>query len=102
MNAQLPSRVRLGNFRSALVIEKEDALRSSIVRFLKHQGWLVHGLRRAEQAFPIFAHVLYDLVLTDVELPGITGGSSTTPENGGRSRWLSSALQNAQRSLRKS
>jgi CheY-like chemotaxis protein len=73
MNAQLPSRVRLGNFRSALVIEKEDALRSSIVRFLKHQGWLVHGLRRAEQAFPIFAHVLYDLVLIDVELPGITG-----------------------------
>jgi hypothetical protein len=51
MNAQSPSRVRLGNFRSALVIEEEYTLRSSMVRFLKDQGWLVHGLRRAEQAF---------------------------------------------------
>jgi hypothetical protein len=59
MNAQLPSRVRLGNFRSALVIEKEDALRSSIVRFLKDKAWLGHELRRAEQAFPIFARFFF-------------------------------------------
>ena len=54
------------NFRSALVIEEEDALRSSVVRFfLKNQGWLVHGVRRAEQALPILAHVLYELLVID-------------------------------------
>src|SRR5260221_638926 len=73
MNAQSPFHIRLGSFRSALVIEEEDALRSSIVQFLKVQGWLVHGMKRAEQALPILAHVLYELVVIDVELPGITG-----------------------------
>ena len=61
------------NFRSALIIEEEDALRSSVVRFLKNQGWLVHGVRRPEQALPILAHVLYELVVIDMELPCITG-----------------------------
>jgi DNA-binding response OmpR family regulator len=54
MNAQLPWQVQLENVRSALVIEEEEALRSSIVGFLKYQGWQVHGLRRAEQALPIW------------------------------------------------
>jgi DNA-binding response OmpR family regulator len=73
MNAQLPCQVRLANVRSALVIEEEEALRSSIVGFLKYQGWQVHGLRRAEQALPILARVLHELVVIDAELPGITG-----------------------------
>jgi hypothetical protein len=37
-------------------------------------------------------HVLDELVVIDMELPGITGidlrGFSTTPENGGRSLWF--------------
>ncbi len=39
--------------------EGQDALRSSIVRFLKDKAWLGHELRRAEQAFPIFARFFF-------------------------------------------
>ena len=61
------------DFRYALVIEEMDSVRTSIVNVLMAQGWLVHGVRRAEQAFPILAHIPYRLVVIDSELPGISG-----------------------------
>src|SRR5260370_3902688 len=60
------------NFRYALVIEEMDSVRTSIVNVLRAQGWLVHGIPRAEQAFHILAHIPYILVI-DSELPGIGG-----------------------------
>jgi hypothetical protein len=50
------------NFRYALVIEEIDSVRTSIVNVLRAQGWLVHGIPRAEQAFQILAHIPYNLV----------------------------------------
>ena len=61
------------NFRYALVIEEMDSVRTSIVNVLRAQGWLVHGVPRAEQAFHILAHIPYNLVVIDSELPGIAG-----------------------------
>jgi DNA-binding NtrC family response regulator len=61
------------NFRYALVIEEIDSVRTSIVNVLRAQGWLVHGIPRAEQAFQILAHIPYNLVVIDSELPGIGG-----------------------------
>jgi DNA-binding response OmpR family regulator len=61
------------NFRYALVIEEMDSVRTSIVNVLRAQGWLVHGIPRAEQAFHILAHIPYNLVVIDSELPGIGG-----------------------------
>ena len=61
------------NFRYALVIEEIDSVRTSIVNVLRAQGWLVHGIPRAEQAFHILAHIPYNLVVIDSELPGIGG-----------------------------
>jgi DNA-binding response OmpR family regulator len=61
------------DFRYALVIEQMDSLRTSIVSALRAQGWFVHGIRRAEQAFDILAHIPYNLVVIDSELPGIAG-----------------------------
>jgi CheY-like chemotaxis protein len=61
------------NFRYALVIEEIDSVRTSIVNVLRAQGWLVHGIPRAEQAFNILAHIPYNLVVIDSELPGIGG-----------------------------
>jgi DNA-binding NtrC family response regulator len=58
------------NFRYALVIEGIDSVRTSIVNVLRAQGWLVHGIPRAEQAFNILAHIPYNLVVIDSELPG--------------------------------
>jgi DNA-binding response OmpR family regulator len=61
------------NFRYALVIEEMDSVRTSIVNALREQGWLVHGIPRAEQALHILAHIPYNLVVIDSELPGIGG-----------------------------
>jgi CheY-like chemotaxis protein len=61
------------NFRNALVIEEAEVFRSGIVQFLRKEGWIVHGVRRAEQALPLLAHIPYHLIVIDSELPGITG-----------------------------
>jgi CheY-like chemotaxis protein len=60
-------------FRFALVIEEQIPFRMSVVKALKAQDWFVHGIRRAEQAFPILAHIPYRLIVIDSELPGICG-----------------------------
>jgi DNA-binding NtrC family response regulator len=61
------------NFRYALVIQEIDSVRTSIANVLRAQGWLVHGIRRAEQAFDILAHIPYNLVIIESELPRIGG-----------------------------
>jgi DNA-binding NtrC family response regulator len=60
-------------FRFALVIEEADSLRLSLVKVLKAQGWYVHGICRAEQAFHILAHIPYRLIVIDSDLPGMCG-----------------------------
>lgn len=60
------------NFRCALVIVEADALRAFIVQLLRKQGWLVHWMRLAEQAFNILAHIPYELIVIDSELPGMS------------------------------
>ena len=67
------AKARVTNFRFALVIEQADSLRISVVELLRKQGWLVHGITRAEQAFNILAHIPYGLIVVDSELPGISG-----------------------------
>lgn len=61
------------NFRCALVIEETDAFRISVVQFLRKQGWLVHWIKRAEQAFNLLAHIPYTMIVIDSELPGMDG-----------------------------
>jgi DNA-binding response OmpR family regulator len=63
--------VKLPNFRTALVIADDSGLRKSVVQHLKHEGWIVHGLKRAEHALSILAHIPYELIIVDCELPGI-------------------------------
>jgi CheY-like chemotaxis protein len=58
-------------FRFALVIEEADYMRISLVNVLKARGWYVHGIRRAEQAVHILAHIPYGLIVIDSELPGL-------------------------------
>ena len=61
------------NFRCALVVLEADGLRNFMVQLLRKQCWLVHGIRRAEQAFNILAHIPYELIIIDSELPGLGG-----------------------------
>jgi CheY-like chemotaxis protein len=60
------------DFRSALVIEQSEVLRCSIVEHLKNRGWIVHGIKRAEQALPVLQHIPYHLIIIDCEMPGMT------------------------------
>jgi CheY-like chemotaxis protein len=60
------------DFRSALVIEESDVLRRSIVEHIKKTGWIVHGIKRAEQALPVLQHVPYHLILIDCKVSGMT------------------------------
>jgi CheY-like chemotaxis protein len=55
----------------ALVIAEKEKLRHLIVEALRDRGWLVHGISRAEQAFPVLAHIPYRLIILDSQLPGI-------------------------------
>jgi PleD family two-component response regulator len=61
------------NFRSALVIEESELFRCSMVEYLKHRGWMVHGVRRVEQAFPILQQIPYNLILIDCDISEMTG-----------------------------
>ena len=60
------------NLKVALVIEPEDELRRSAVRFLRSRGWIVHGLRRADHAFPVLTQIPYNLIVIGSELTGMT------------------------------
>ena len=59
------------NFSFALVIEEAANFRDSVMALLRERGWLVHGTSRAEEAFSILAHIPYNLIVLDSELPGI-------------------------------
>ena len=60
------------NLKIALVIEPEDGLRRSAVQFLRNRGWIVHGLRRADHAFPVLSKIPYNLIVIGSELSGMT------------------------------
>ena len=60
------------NLKVALVIEPEDELRRSAMRFLRSRGWIVHGLRRADHAFPVLTQIPYNLIVIGSELAGMT------------------------------
>jgi DNA-binding response OmpR family regulator len=45
----------------------------SLVNVLRAQGWHVHGIWRAEQAFHILPYIPYSLIVIGSDLPGISG-----------------------------
>ena len=56
-----------------LVVDDEDPVRRGIQRVLLTQGFLVTEARGAVEALELFAPGRFDLVLTDCEMPGMTG-----------------------------
>jgi DNA-binding NtrC family response regulator len=54
---------------SALVIAQADSLRFAVVEFLKARGWIVHGMRRIEQAPSLLQSLAYDLIIIDSKFP---------------------------------
>jgi len=64
--------VKRVNLKIALVIEPEEGLRRSAVQFLRSHGWIVHGVRKADHAFPVLTQIPYNLIVMGSELIGIT------------------------------
>jgi len=67
------NQLRRLNFRCALVIVEEYDLRSFIIQVLRKRDWLVHGIRQTEQALSLLAHIPYELVIIDREVPEMSG-----------------------------
>ena len=56
-----------------LIIEDEETLCESLKRVLVREGYAVDTFNSAEEAIEIFEERMYDLIITDIILPGITG-----------------------------
>jgi DNA-binding NtrC family response regulator len=56
-----------------LIIEDEDTLRESLTRVFTREGYQVVAVNSAEPALELFEEGSFDLMLTDIILPGITG-----------------------------
>jgi DNA-binding NtrC family response regulator len=56
-----------------LIVEDEDTLCESLKRVLTREGYAVDGADSAESAFALLETRSYDLIITDIILPGISG-----------------------------
>ena len=56
-----------------LIVEDEDTLCESLKRVFMRDGYDVDIADSAESAFKLLEHRSYDLIITDIILPGISG-----------------------------
>lgn len=56
-----------------LIVEDEDTLCESLQRVFRHDGYGVDRANSAEAAFNLLEAGSYDLIITDIILPGISG-----------------------------
>jgi len=56
-----------------LVVDDEGAIRYSISKTLQRVGYQVHTAASGEEALEMMQHQEYDVVLTDIRMPGLTG-----------------------------
>lgn len=56
-----------------LIVEDEDVLCESLQRVFRREGYEVERTDSAEAAFALLSHASFDLIITDIVLPGISG-----------------------------
>ena len=57
-----------------LIVDDEQALREAIAERLADHGFLVEQAASGEQALQRLAEFAFDILITDLRLPGIDGG----------------------------
>lgn len=56
-----------------LIVEDEELFRKSLGRLIDRLGYKATSVSNAEEALELTKNASFDLVLTDIKLPGITG-----------------------------
>jgi CheY-like chemotaxis protein len=56
-----------------LVVDDEGAIRYSISKTLQRVGYQVSAAASGEEALDMLGNQLFDVVLTDIRMPGLTG-----------------------------
>jgi len=60
--------------RTVVLVEDEAELRTTIREFVEDGGWRMTGVfPNAEKALPVLAKAVPDLILMDIQLPGMSG-----------------------------
>ncbi len=56
-----------------LIIEDDEEMRSLLADFLKDEGYEADSVDNGSDAFQTLAREAFDLVITDIRMPGLTG-----------------------------
>ena len=56
-----------------LIVDDEPSIRSVLQEFLKSKGFIAHAAALAEDAIEILNEIEVDLVITNINMPGING-----------------------------
>jgi DNA-binding NtrC family response regulator len=59
--------------KTILIVEDEETLRESIKRIFLKEGYIVDSAGSAEEALELAEDNLYDIIITDIILPGMDG-----------------------------
>ena len=64
--------------RVALVVDDSMLIRHSVCRFLEERGFIVEAATNGQEAMEILNTVLPDIVITDLQMPKMTGSELIT------------------------
>jgi CheY-like chemotaxis protein len=56
-----------------LIVDDEPSIRSVLQEFLKSKGFIAHAAALAEDAIEILNEIVVDLVITNINMPGMNG-----------------------------
>ena len=56
-----------------LIVDDEPSIRSVLQEFLKSKGFIAHAVALAEGAIEILNEIVVDLVITNINMPGMNG-----------------------------
>jgi DNA-binding NtrC family response regulator len=68
--------------KSILIVEDEETLRESIKRIFTKEGYVVEAVDSAEKGLALLESNLYDVVISDIILPGMDGIEMLTKVRG--------------------
>jgi DNA-binding response OmpR family regulator len=61
------------NKKRILVVEDDEEMRSLLKDFIEAEGFEIDSVSNGSEAFRILVRELFDLVITDIRMPGLTG-----------------------------